>query len=129
MENRLRKLLNNAYAPYSKYRVACAILMKDGSVFEGVNVENASYGATVCAERNAIFNAISHGYKKGDFDKIYVMTDSDDIGQCCFICRQVILEFFEDDKKIINYNIKGEMVEAKVSDLCPNPFVMKESGD
>ena len=71
MKNELIKLLDKAYAPYSNFHVAAIILMKDGKYIPGVNVENASYGATLCAERNAITTAVSMGYKKGDFEKIF----------------------------------------------------------
>ena len=67
MKDKLLKLLDNAYAPYSKFHVACFVEMKDGRMVPGVNVENASYGVTLCAERNAITTAIALGYKKGDF--------------------------------------------------------------
>lgn len=122
MEEKLKELLNCAYAPYSKYRVSAIAVMKDGKTFNGVNIENASYGATICAERNAIFNAISHGYKKGDFAKLYVMTDSGKIGHCCFLCRQVMVEFMEKNVEVINYNAKGEYQITKISELCPYPF-------
>ena len=71
MKEKLIKLLDNAYAPYSNFHVAAIVELKDGTQVSGVNVENASYGATICAERNAITTAISMGYKKGDFKKIY----------------------------------------------------------
>ena len=69
MKDKLKELLKNSYSPYSKFRVSSIVIMKDGTEFGGVNVENASYGATICAERNAILQAIAHGYKKGDFEK------------------------------------------------------------
>lgn len=122
MEEKLKKLLDHAYAPYSKYRVSAIVVMKDNREFYGVNVENASYGATICAERNAILNAITNGYKKGDFKKLYVMTDSPQIGNCCFLCRQVIVEFMDRECEVINYNNKGEYQIKKVSELCPYIF-------
>ena len=67
MKEKLIKLLDNSHSPYSKYRVSAIVTMKDGKEFSGVNVENASFGATICAERNAILNAITNGYGKGDF--------------------------------------------------------------
>lgn len=122
MREKLIKLFENSYSPYSKFRVASIVVMKDGKEFSGVNVENASYGAAICAERSAIVSAISAGYKRYDFDKLYVMCDSDKIGMSCFACRQVISEFFEQDKIIVAMNPKGETKELKVSELCPYPF-------
>jgi cytidine deaminase len=122
MEEKLLKLLSNSYSPYSKFRVASIVVMKDGKEFGGVNVENASYGATICAERNAMFKAISEGYKPHDFESIYIMCDTDHISSCCFICRQVIEEMFEADKKVILMSRNGDKKEYAVRDLCPVPF-------
>ena len=122
MKEKLLELLNNSYSPYSNFKVASIVLMKDGTEFKGVNVENASYGACNCAERSAIYSAISNGYKKYDFDKLYIMCKSNEIGTPCFICRQVISELFESDKKIICMNPKGDSKIFTVEDLCPYPF-------
>lgn len=122
MKEKLLKLLENSYSPYSKFRVAAIVVTKDLKEFSGVNVENASYGASICAERSAIVSAISNGYKKNDFEKLYVMCDNEKIGMCCMVCRQVISEFFESDKDIIAMNPKGETKILKVSELCPYPF-------
>ncbi len=122
MKDKLLKLLENSYSPYSKFRVAAILVTKDGKEFNGVNVENASYGASICAERSAIVSAISDGYKKNDFEKLYVMCDNEKIGMCCMICRQVISEFFESDKEVIAMNPQGEQKVLKVSELCPYPF-------
>ena len=122
MEEKLLNLLNDSYSPYSNFRVAAISIMKDGREFKGVNVENASYGACNCAERSAIFSAISQGYKRYDFEKLYVMCDSKDLGTPCFICRQVISEMFEKDKKVICVNKNGIQKEFTVEDLCPYPF-------
>lgn len=121
MREKLEKLLNNSYARYSKFRVSCICVMKDGKEISGVNVENASYGATICAERVAITSAIASGYKKGDFKELHVMCDSDKLGTPCFICRQVISEFFSDDTEVILYS-RRETKAFKVSELCPYPF-------
>ena len=75
MKEKLLKLLDNSHSPYSKFRVAAIVVMKDGTEFNGVNVENAAYGSSICAERSAILSAISNGYKKYDFELIYVMCD------------------------------------------------------
>ena len=119
---KLKELLNNSYAVYSNYKVSCILETKDNNYFYGVNVENASYGATICAERVAITNAIANGYKKHDFEELYVMCDSDKVGTCCFICRQVIEEFFEPDKKITMMTPNGDKLIKTVSELCPYPF-------
>lgn len=121
MREKLEKLLNHSYAKYSNYRVSCLCVMNDGKIFSGVNVENASYGATICAERNAITTAVSNGYQKGDFKELHVMVDSEKIGMPCFICRQVITEFFESNAKIYVYN-QTDMEVYQVSEICPYPF-------
>ena len=122
MREKLLELLDNSYSPYSKFRVAAILVMKDGSEFKGVNVENAGYSACNCAERSAIFAAVSNGYKRYDFEKLYVMCDCDDIGTPCFVCRQVISELFEGDKEVVCINPKGDSRTYKVSELCPYPF-------
>lgn len=122
MKEKLLNLLEKSYSPYSKFRVAAIAVMKDGKEFCGVNVENASYGASNCAERSAIFSAISNGYKKYDFEKLYVMCDSPKIGKPCFICRQVISEMFEKQKEVICISNEGAEEKFKVEELCPHPF-------
>ena len=122
MKDELIKLLDKAYVPYSKFHVACIIEMKDGKFIPGVNVENASYGATICAERNAITTAVTMGYKKGDFKKLYVMVSGEKLSTPCFICRQVITEFFDKDSEVVLMGKNGESQTYKVSDMCPYPF-------
>ena len=121
MREKLYNLLNNSYAKYSGFRVSCICIMKDGREINGVNVENASYGATICAERVAITSAIATGYKKGDFMELHIMVDSDKIGTPCFICRQVISEFFNNDVKVYLYS-RNNMEVLTVRELCPYPF-------
>ena len=122
MKEELLKLLNNAYAKYSKFRVSAIVEMKDGKFIPGVNVENASYGATLCAERNAITTAITMGYKKGDFKNIYIMVSGNKLSEPCFMCRQVITEFMDKEGEVILIGQNGETKRHKVSDLCPYPF-------
>jgi len=122
MKEKLKELLNNAYAPYSKFKVSAIVVMKDGTEISGVNVENASYGATICAERNAITTAIALGYKKCDFDRLYVMTSGKKISSCCFMCRQLIVEFFDKESLITLMDMEGNTKELKVSEMCPYPF-------
>ena len=109
MKDKLSELLKNSYAPYSNYHFACIVETKNGNLYEGVNVENASFGATVCAERNAIFNAVSHGEK--EFSALYLMSDKDNILYPCNLCKQVMLEFF--DKDVI-FNIINKNGDSKV---------------
>ena len=123
MIEELLELGKNSYSPYSHFRVAAIVVMKDGNKFRGVNVENASYGTTICAERSAILSAVSAGYKKGDFKELHVMClDSKTISTPCFMCRQVISELFDKDAIVTCYNKNGETKEYKVSELCPYPF-------
>lgn len=123
MKEKLLELGKNSYSPYSHFRVAAIAVMKDGKEFKGVNVENASYGAAVCAERIAIFSAISNGYKKGDFKELHIMClDSKQISTSCFMCRQVISELFDKTARIICYNNEGETKTFTVEELCPYPF-------
>lgn len=122
MREKLINLLDKAYAPYSNFHVSCLIEMKDGKLIPGVNVENASYGASICAERNAITTAVSLGYKKGDFKNIYIMVSGKKLSMSCFVCRQVIVEFFDKDSEIILMGKNGEEEHYKVGDACPYPF-------
>ena len=121
MREKLEKLLNNSYAKYSNYRVSAICVMRDGKEINGVNVENASYGATICAERVAITSAVAKGYKKGDFKELHVMVDSDKLGMPCFICRQVISEFFDNESRVIVYSRKNTK-SFIVKEICPYPF-------
>lgn len=126
MYNELKSLLKNSYSPYSGFKVSAILETNDGKYFNGVNVENASYGACICAERSAIVSAISSGYKKGDFTKLNLMVDSDKISFPCNICRQTFVEFFEEDMPIDCYDKFGNKKTVMVSDLCTFPF---NSGD
>ena len=122
MLEKLKELHKNSYSPYSNYQVSAIAVMNDGKEFSGVNVENASFGATICAERNACFSAITAGYKKGDFKELYLMVSSGDIGTPCFLCRQVISEFFNEDTIIHCCSTKGIIEDYTVEQICPYPF-------
>lgn len=119
MKEKLISLLENAYSPYYKFKVAAIIVTKDGNEFCGVNVENAN-GTSICAERNAIAAAVANGYKKGDFKQIYIMLENQEIGYPCFACRQVLLEFFDKDALITSIGKKEET--HTLEELCPYPF-------
>lgn len=122
MKERLIELLDKAYAPYSNFYVASIVEMNDGRFIPGINVENSSYGATICAERNAITTAITMGYKKGDFKRIYIMVSGEKLSKPCFMCRQVIVEFFDKDSEIVLIDKTGKTETYKVSEVCPYPF-------
>lgn len=122
MKEKLIKQLNHSYSPYSHFRVSAILKMKDGTEFMGSNVENASYGGTICAERVAITSAIASGYKGCDFAALYVMCDNKKIGMPCFLCRQVFTEFLEDNTPIILMNPDGESKTFTKMELCPYPF-------
>lgn len=122
MREKLVELLNNSYSPYSHFRVSAILVCKDGTEFKGVNVENAAYGSSICAERSAILSAVSNGYKKGDFEALYVMCDNKKIGMPCFQCRQVFTELFDKDMMVTCMNPEGASVSLSVRELCPYPF-------
>lgn len=107
MKDKLIELLKNSYAPYSNYHFACIVEGDNGKFYNGVNVENASYGGTICAERNAIMNAISDGVRK--FKALYLMTDKDELLMPCHLCKQIFLEFFDKDVLFNVMNIHGSM--------------------
>ena len=123
MREKLEKLLNNSYAPYSNMNFACIVETENGNFYEGVNIENASYGATVCAERNAIFNAVSHGERK--FKALYLMTSSNEICYPCNLCKQVFLEFFDKDV-IFNVMTKSGKMEVLTFDKLMMTTFTKE---
>lgn len=123
MVEKLLELHKNSYVPISNYPVSAILITKDGREFAGVNCEDASTRAGTCAERAAIFTAITAGVKKGEFRELHVMTSSTDtIGMPCFVCRQMISELFDKDCVVTCYNKKGESVSHTVAELCPYPF-------
>ena len=123
MIEKLLELHKNSYVPISNYPVSAIVVTKDGKEYPGVNVEDASTRAGTCAERTAIFTALTAGVKKGSFKELHVMTSSTKtIGMPCFVCRQMISEVFDKDAKIICYNTNGESVCHTVEELCPYPF-------
>ena len=125
MYEKLKELLNNSYSPYYNFPVSAIVVTKDGKEFYGVNVENAN-GTSICAERHAIGSAIAAGYKKGDFDKIYIMLSNGEFGTPCFACRQVLLEFFNKDDKIISVDKDGNEKVFTIEELCPYPFDLEQ---
>lgn len=110
----------NSYAPYSGFHVGAALLTEDGTVYTGVNVENASYGASICAERSAVAAAVSDGCR--EFEAVAVYSPDGDASPCG-ICRQVLLEF-GDNIKVITCNDSGQLDVQELGSLLPKGFVL-----
>lgn len=112
----------HSYSPYSKFAVGAALLTKDGKVFTGCNVECASFGGTNCAERTAIFKAVSEGYKDIEAIAIASVNSEENIPTYpCAICRQVIIEFGTEIRIITGYS-EGNIQECTIKDLVPHYF-------
>ena len=117
-----RKARENAVAPFSKFKVGAALRTKAGKIYRGCNVENCTYGLTVCAERVALLTALAAGERQ--FEAIAVMTQSDEPGSPCGPCRQLMWEFCG-DIDVTLANLTGKKVEYKLSTLFPVPFSFK----
>ena len=122
MKEKLLELHKNCYAPISNFCVSSIVIAKDGREFCGVNVEDASTRAGACAERVALFNAIASGVKKNEFKEVNVMVSSGEIGEPCFVCRQMFVELLEKDTIIRCFATDGRYKEFTVEELCPYPF-------
>lgn len=109
-----------AYVPYSNFRVGAALKAKNGQVYLGCNIENAAFSPTICAERTAIFKAISEGQKQ--FVALAVIADTEEIITPCGVCRQVLAEFFDDNTIIYLANMKGRVIRTNISQLLPQAF-------
>lgn len=114
-----REAMDHAYVPYSNFRVGAALLTRDGKVYQGCNIENAAYGLTICAERTAIFKAISEGHR--DFKRIVIAGKSEDYCVPCGSCRQVMQEFAP-QMEVICLNGKGEAKHFALKELLPYGF-------
>jgi cytidine deaminase len=113
----------NAYAPYSKFQVGAAIEHADGRVFTGVNVENCSFGLTVCAERNAVASGVVGGMKPGQLARVAIAADGPTLVPPCGACRQVLAEFAARGAKALLFNARDESIEEiSLADLLPHAF-------
>ena len=122
LTKRALSIREHAYAPYSNYTVGAALLTASGKIYEGINIENAAYPVTICAERVAVFKAVSEGER--GFVAIVVATR--DGGSPCGSCRQVMYEFGP-DMQVITVNAKGNVVlDVDVKGLLPNGFSLQE---
>ena len=115
-----KKYLDHAHSPYSRVKVASAVLMSDGDIFGGCNVENASFGGTICAERVAITKAVSEGHKK--IEAILVVTNQKNIWPPCGLCRQVISEFASKNLVVYACDLNKKSLKMKFSELFPSSF-------
>jgi cytidine deaminase len=113
-----KKVRENAYAPYSGFKVGAALFSESGKIYVGCNVENASYGLTICAERAAIYNAISRGERA--FKAIVICADETNPVPPCGACLQVMAEFGDFD--VFSFNLEGKFLQMRLSDLLPYTF-------
>ena len=120
--DKAKQVTKNAYAPYSHFAVGAAVLTKDGQVYTGCNIENASYEATNCAERTALFKAYSMGYKKEDIKALAVVADTDRPTSPCGACRQVMSELMRQETPVYMANLKGDVMILSVKELLPYSF-------
>ena len=111
-----------AYVPYSRFKVGAALETKDGKIYLGCNIENASYGLTNCAERTAFFAALADGYAPGDFTRLAVIGDTDDVISPCGACRQVIAELGGNSLTVLLANLKGKIEKTNSVHLLPFAF-------
>lgn len=119
-----------AYVPYSNFKVGAAVLSQDGRAFSGCNIENAAYGPTNCAERTAIFKAVSEGVRT--FAALAVVADTLGPVTPCGVCRQVMAEFFEPNTPVFLGNIQGDFLETTFEELLPGAFTsleLKQEGE
>lgn len=117
--------LMNAYAPYSNYRVGACVLCRDQHVYYGANIENASYGLTCCAERNAIFAAYSNGYRKNDVEALAIVSEGKTLATPCGACRQVLVELLDQDTPIYLSNGTIEKMTT-IKELLPMSFTSED---
>ena len=111
---------DRAYCPYSNFPVGAAIQTADGSVFVGCNIENRTFGLTVCAERVAVHSAVAHGHE--NVVAVAVVTDTQPPSAPCGQCREVLTEFGRPDLPLLLANVQGDQVEHTLADLLPHPF-------
>ena len=113
---------NNAYVPYSNFKVGASLLLKNGEIIFGCNVENASYGLCNCAERTTLFSAYAKGYRKSDIVAFLIVGNTTDVVSPCGACRQVMSELMNADTPVYLANIDGKVREDKKKDLLPYVF-------
>jgi len=120
LANQAKEAKDLSYSPYSNFRVGAALLTKDGTIYKGANIENASYGLTICAERTAAFAAKLA--KEDEFSSIAIASDSKDFIPPCGACRQVLLELCGEDLEVIITNGEDDQKVLKIKELIPFSF-------
>lgn len=120
--NEAKKARELAYARYSNFKVGAVIECKDGTLIYGANIENAAYGESLCAERNAIFQAYLKGYRKEDYLQLCIIADTEDITSPCGSCRQVLNELYSPTAPIYCCNLKGKYLKTTIKELLPYSF-------
>ncbi|MCB1218690.1 cytidine deaminase [bacterium] len=113
---------SQAYAPYSSFAVGAAVLTADGAIHSGCNVENLSFGLTVCAERNAIASAVAGGMRPGGLQALVVVADTPKPVSPCGACRQVLMEFAAADCSVLGADLQGRTRCWKMAELLPDGF-------
>lgn len=111
-----------SYSPYSHFAVGAALLTKEGKVYKGANIENSSYGLSMCAERNAVYHALMEGVSPDEFAALALIGDTDEPISPCGACRQVLSEFFDKDTPIYMASKEGKIYESSIKDLLPYAF-------
>ncbi|MET3293077.1 UNVERIFIED_CONTAM: cytidine deaminase [Brevibacillus sp. OAP136] len=122
--NQATEARKQAYTPYSNFQVGAALITKNQRLYLGCNVENASYGLSNCAERTAIFKAVSEG--ESEIEAIAVVGDTDGPISPCGACRQVLAEFATENTRVFLANLKGDVVETSIEELLPGYFSSKD---
>ncbi len=122
--NEAKEARKQAYVPYSKFQVGAALLMQDGTVYRGANIENASYGLTNCAERTALFKAYSEGNR--EVKAVAVVADTKRPVPPCGACRQVMVELCSPETKVYLTNLQNDVLEMTVSELLPGAFTAED---
>lgn len=125
MKNKLTKILENSHSPYSNVKVSAIVIGETGKEYNGVNVENAAYPSSMCAERSAIYNAISNGEKAGQIKELHIYSNTNSVLYPCGGCLQVINEVLANDAKIVLYGPE-ESIVTNIKKLMPHG-IKKES--
>ena len=123
IKGKLLELTKNSKSLYYRYPVAAIIECKDGKLYAGVNVETSSPAAGICAERNALYSAITSGYKKGDFKRLHLLAASGEVVYPCFICRQALYDYCDHNMPITIYDAdEDKVVYSSLTELCIHGF-------